>query len=154
MNVNHLEEQTFDVAIIGAGPAGSTTAITLMHCNPDLRVCLVDFQIFPRDKACGDGLSPGVRNVLLKLGLDDALRGFEPVTELSVTGPNGKKVHGSSPQTGLEGPLGYVIPRFVFDDRLRSAALDRGVHGISGARLHGANYDSATQLWSLDTRMA
>lgn len=52
----------FDVAIVGAGPAGTTTAICLSESN--LRVALIDKAVFPRDKVCGDALSPDVCNQL------------------------------------------------------------------------------------------
>ena len=46
----------FDVAIVGAGPAGCSTAITLAQrgCN----VALIDRAVFPREKLCGDFLNP------------------------------------------------------------------------------------------------
>jgi geranylgeranyl reductase family protein len=46
----------FDVVIIGGGPAGSTAA--LYAVNAKLRTLLIDFEDFPRNKACGGGLSP------------------------------------------------------------------------------------------------
>lgn len=52
----------FDVAIVGAGPAGASTAICLSESN--LRVALIDKAEFPRDKVCGDGLTPDVYNQL------------------------------------------------------------------------------------------
>ncbi len=45
-------ENTFDVVIVGGGPAGTTTAMALE--NSGLRVALLDKAIFPRDKICGD----------------------------------------------------------------------------------------------------
>ncbi len=45
----------FDVLIIGAGPAGSATAIHAGRAG--LRVLLMDASAFPRDKVCGDSLS-------------------------------------------------------------------------------------------------
>ncbi len=54
----------FDVAIIGAGPGGSTAAIKLAEGGK--RVALIDKASFPRDKVCGDGLTPDVANQLMK----------------------------------------------------------------------------------------
>ncbi|MGH9231125.1 MAG: FAD-dependent oxidoreductase [Acidimicrobiales bacterium] len=49
-----------DVAVIGAGPAGSVAALVLARAGA--RVALVDKAAFPRDKACGDLVGPrGVR---------------------------------------------------------------------------------------------
>ncbi len=46
----------YDVIIIGAGPGGSTAAYYLAHAG--LKVLLLDKADFPRDKTCGDGLTP------------------------------------------------------------------------------------------------
>src|ERR1700752_2513753 len=46
----------FDVVIIGAGPAGSATAITL--AKKGYEVALLDKRLFPRDKLCGDFVNP------------------------------------------------------------------------------------------------
>ena len=57
----------YDVIIIGAGPAGSATAIKTTANGQ--RVLLVDWQEFPRDKVCGDGIAPGTARALKQLGL-------------------------------------------------------------------------------------
>src|SRR4026207_905045 len=57
----------FDVAVIGAGPAGSATAYFLARGG--LRVALLDKSDFPRDKACGDGLTPRALKVLDAMGV-------------------------------------------------------------------------------------
>lgn len=58
----------FDVAIVGAGPAGTSTAISLSQT--DLTIALIDKEVFPRDKICGDALSPDVTNQLNMMNLD------------------------------------------------------------------------------------
>jgi len=57
--------QTFDVIIVGAGPAGSSACIALR--NSGLKIALIDKSIFPRDKVCGDALSLDVLNQLAML---------------------------------------------------------------------------------------
>ena len=52
----------YDVIVIGAGPAGSTAAYFL--AKGGLRVALLDKFDFPRDKTCGDGLTPRALKVL------------------------------------------------------------------------------------------
>jgi len=52
----------FDVLIVGAGPAGVTTAICLG--NSGLKVAVIDKACFPREKICGDGLTLDVINQL------------------------------------------------------------------------------------------
>ena len=57
-----------DVIVVGAGPAGSTAATYLARSGVD--VLLLEKATFPRDKVCGDGLTPrGVKQVLA-LGID------------------------------------------------------------------------------------
>ena len=55
-----------DVAIIGAGPAGTAAAIHLAHIGVQ-NVVLVDRYDFPRDKTCGSGVSPKGMEVLKEL---------------------------------------------------------------------------------------
>ena len=144
--MSHLP--VFDVVIVGAGPAGSTTALSLRQLAPDLRVCLLDAQRFPRDKSCGDGLGPGVFQVLGELGLNGLVDDYPLVTNLVVSSSEGRRLSGRLPQIGAAAPSGRVVPRTVFDDRLRSAAISRGVTAIT-ARLTAAAFDSGSSLWEL-----
>lgn len=57
----------WDVAVVGAGPAGAAAALGALHAEPGLRVALLDRAAFPRDKACGDGVAPHVLDRLAGL---------------------------------------------------------------------------------------
>ncbi len=59
--------EPYDVAIIGAGPGGAATAHYLALAG--LRVLLLDKFSFPRDKTCGDGLTPRALRILDEMGL-------------------------------------------------------------------------------------
>jgi menaquinone-9 beta-reductase len=61
----NMIDDSFDVIIIGAGPAGLTTALAL--AGSGLSILILDKAKFPRDKACGDALSGKVLDVLKKL---------------------------------------------------------------------------------------
>jgi flavin-dependent dehydrogenase len=54
--VQSLSENQADVIVVGAGPAGSTTAYHLAKAGLD--VLLLEKTAFPREKICGDGLTP------------------------------------------------------------------------------------------------
>ncbi|MEO6509485.1 MAG: FAD-dependent monooxygenase, partial [Nocardioides sp.] len=61
-----------DVLVVGAGPAGSAAAAWAARAGHD--VLLADAAVFPRDKTCGDGLTPRAIGELQRLGLQDWLR--------------------------------------------------------------------------------
>ncbi|WEV77870.1 geranylgeranyl reductase family protein [Janibacter cremeus] len=59
--------RTADVIVVGAGPGGSATAAWLAKAGKD--VVLLEKSVFPRDKICGDGLTPRAVRQLINLGL-------------------------------------------------------------------------------------
>jgi geranylgeranyl reductase family protein len=111
-----------DVAVIGAGPAGSVAALVLARAGA--RVALVDKTAFPRDKACGDLVGPRGLQALDDLGV--VLAGAEPVGDMRVVGPTGRSVRlPCRPGRSYPGH-GVALPRLVLDQALRDAALDAG----------------------------
>ena len=68
--------QHADVLVVGAGPAGSAAAAWAASAGHD--VVLADAAVFPRDKACGDGLTPRAVAEFEQLGLDDWVRAPRP----------------------------------------------------------------------------
>lgn len=109
-----------DVMIIGGGPAGASTALSLRRHA--LSVMLVDKGVFPRDKTCGDALSVDVINQLNALS-PTLLQKFETLTEkvaahgVRVIAPNGN--HVDIPfKPGKNGYSGYVCRRNDFDNLL------------------------------------
>lgn len=71
-----------DVLVVGAGPGGSATAYHLARHGVDVTV--VERSAFPREKVCGDGLTPRGVAALLKMGVDPDEPGFERVKGLRV----------------------------------------------------------------------
>src|SRR5688572_33348253 len=63
-----------DVIVVGAGPAGSTTAYYLARAGID--VLLLEKAAFPRDKICGDGLTPRAVRQLVRMGIDITAPGW------------------------------------------------------------------------------
>lgn len=72
----------FDVAIVGGGPAGSAAAHYLASRGHSVIVC--EKKSFPREKTCGDGLTPRAVKVLAEMGLSAELQTWERVQGLRV----------------------------------------------------------------------
>ena len=90
----------WDLVVVGAGPAGSATALGALAEDPGLRVLLLDRSEFPRDKSCGDGIAPHVLDALAPVGAADVVDGWAPLRDLelahgdvSVAGPMRREVH-------------------------------------------------------------
>ncbi len=111
-----------DVAVIGAGPAGSVAALVLARAGA--RVALVDKASFPRDKACGDLVGPRGVQVLDDLGV--RLSGAERVGDMRVVGPTGRSVRLPCRPGRTYPGHGVALPRLALDQTLRTAALDAG----------------------------
>jgi geranylgeranyl reductase family protein len=111
--------ETWDIVIVGAGPAGATAALGALHEDTSLRVLLLDRATFPRDKSCGDGVAPHVLDVLASVGAQDVVDGWTPLRHLEL----------ARGATRVEGPMRrevYVVPREVFDARLVEHAQRAG----------------------------
>ncbi len=119
-----------DVLIVGAGPAGSATAAWAARHGLD--VMLVDAETFPRDKPCGDGLTPRAIAEMDALGLSPWLEGRARNWGLRAAG-FGQELYlpwpgGSLPRNG------GAAPRVVLDDAIRQVALDSGAVAVEGHR--------------------
>lgn len=91
---------TADVAVVGAGPAGTAAGITLAGAGRE--VVVVDRATFPRDKTCGDGLTAGALRRLETLGLEPtSVASWTPVHDVWLRGPAGHRVHLRLPGDGL-----------------------------------------------------
>ncbi|MDG4767361.1 geranylgeranyl reductase family protein [Solwaraspora sp. WMMD406] len=130
-----MDATAFDVVVVGSGPAGATAA--LLAARRGWHVALVDQRAFPRDKPCGDGLGPGVAQLLRELDLGRLLAAETPVAALTVYGPGGAELN--APLIGVDGHTteGYVVPRADFDQRLRLAALAAGAVDLAGHKVTG-----------------
>lgn len=111
-----MNGQTYDLVIVGAGPAGAAAMITARRLAPDASIALVDRAVFPRDKPCGDAVSIDAVAELGRLGAGHAVDGFAPVDLVRLRSPAGREVAARPPAAG------YVVPRTILDDRLARIA--------------------------------
>jgi geranylgeranyl reductase family protein len=134
-----------DVVVVGAGPAGSAAAAWAARGGRD--VLVIDAANFPRDKACGDGLTPRAVAELERLGLGEWLdarirhrglrmSGFGGEVEVQWPGP-------SFPSTGS------AVARVELDDRIRKVAEESGARMRLGVKVVAVNHDSSTRVVSM-----
>ena len=110
---------SWDLVVVGAGPAGSAAAIAALRARPDLRVLLLDRSDFPRDKACGDGIAPHVLDLLEEQAVTGLVDDRVSVADLRLQ-------RGATSVCRRMRRPAWVVPRAVFDARLREAALAAG----------------------------
>jgi geranylgeranyl reductase family protein len=121
-----------DVAVVGAGPAGSIAAHRLASAG--IQVALVERATFPRDKACGDGISAQGLAVLARTGLSDWASQFNAPKILRLTSPRGQVID-IEPKVIKGHCYGRVIPRRELDARLAQAAVEAGARLLEGTRV-------------------
>jgi flavin-dependent dehydrogenase len=117
----HLEN--FDIAILGAGPAGCCAALRLLTLG--YQVVLIERRVFPRSQI-GESLSPGIWDILDYLGASSAL------AESPLLGDLPTRVIWDHPESLLIGPRGSggMVNRAEFDGRLLALAQARGARVI------------------------
>lgn len=110
-------DETCDVLVVGAGPAGSACAQWLARHG--VGVLLADQHDFPRDKTCGDGLIPDAHAALRRLGVHDEVMDLaQRVADVRCVAPSGRHVD-------VPGTLA-VLPRRELDHLLVRAAQRAG----------------------------
>jgi geranylgeranyl reductase family protein len=134
-----------DVVVIGAGPAGSAAAAWAARNGRD--VLVIDSAQFPRDKACGDGLTPRAVAELELLGLGPWLDGRIRHHGLRMSG-FGADVEIAWPGPSFP-PTSSAVPRTELDDRIRSVAVDDGAKMLLGAKAVGVQHDSSGRVASV-----
>lgn len=119
-----------DVLVVGAGPAGSAAAA--WAAREGLDVILADAETFPRDKPCGDGLTPRAIAELDALGASEWITTRARNTGLRAAG-FGQTLYLPWPGGSLPN-YGSAAPRLQLDDAIRKVALEAGVTPVEGIR--------------------
>jgi menaquinone-9 beta-reductase len=116
---------TFDVAIVGGGPAGASCAAFCVRAG--LKTLVLERERFPREKVCGDCLNPSCWPVLERLGVARRVRDLphSKLASVEFIAIDGHKVIVDLP-TGDDCELS--IKRSLFDDLLLRRAIDLGAH--------------------------
>ncbi|MGI8496596.1 MAG: NAD(P)/FAD-dependent oxidoreductase [Gemmatimonadaceae bacterium] len=126
-----------EVIVVGGGPAGSSVAWALARDGVDVTV--IDRARFPRDKPCGEYLSPEASRILADMG---ALAGCEAAGAAQLAGmmiraPGGAVIHGDfSAAHGYHGfrDRGLALRRNILDVILLNRARAAGAQVVEGAR--------------------
>jgi geranylgeranyl reductase family protein len=116
-----------DVLVVGGGPGGAATGYWLARAGHD--VVIVEKKDFPRDKTCGDGLTPRAVHQLADMGLEDGLRQYHRYDGLRTV------AHGVTLE--LKWPDHPVFPNYGYVVRRRDLDLMVAEHAVkAGATLH------------------
>lgn len=118
-----------DAIVVGAGPAGSTTALLLARAGHE--VVLLDRQTFPRPKPCGDCLSPEATRVLDRLALLESVEAEQParLEGWRIFSPGGWSFFGGFAGASAGDPgvaTAIALPRERLDRRLVEGARGEG----------------------------
>ena len=131
-----------EVVVVGAGPSGSAAAAWAARSGRE--VLVVDTARFPRDKACGDGLTPRAVAEMRLLGLGDWLDGRIRHQGLTMTG-FGAEVAVRWPGRAFPA-YSSAVPRTELDDRIRSTAADAGAGMLLGQKAVDAERDGSGRV--------
>lgn len=111
-----------DVLVVGAGPAGAMLACLLARSN--IKVLLVDRSSFPRDKVCGDILTPRSLESLHRQNLLHAVEErFNPFSQIQLF----SDLRADNRLVSTVPSFGYIAPRLLLDQLLLDHAMDAGV---------------------------
>ncbi len=137
-----------DVVVVGAGPAGAATAYHLASLG--VEVAVLDKATFPRDKICGDGLTPAAVHELVLMGMDTT--GWTRNRGLTVIG-GGHTVQMEWPdQKSLPG-YGMTRARMSLDEELIRHGVARGARLYEGHMVTGAIQDVDGRVTGVTARV-
>ncbi len=131
-----------DVIVVGAGPGGSSAAYHLARAGLD--VLLLEKSTFPREKVCGDGLTPRAVKQLVGMGISlEPEDGWFPNKGIRIVG-GGVRIELDWPELSSYPGFGLVRTRRGFDEIVARAAQRAGARLTEGVTVTGPVLDEAT----------
>src|SRR5262245_11130095 len=115
--------ESYDVLVVGGGPAGSAAAYWLARAGHD--VLIVEKKRFPRDKTCGDGLTPRAFHQLEEMGLASRLEQCHRYQGLRAVA-HGRTIEMTWPEHPVFPSHGYVVRRRELDQFVADHAVQAG----------------------------
>ena len=141
MSRTSADERQADVIVVGAGPAGASTAYHLANAGAD--VLLLEKASFPRDKICGDGLTPRAVRQLIGMGFDLDAPGWQKNKGLRIVGA-GHRLELPWPELTSFPPFGAVRTRMDLDETLARHAQKAGARLLERTAVTGPVIDERT----------
>jgi geranylgeranyl reductase family protein len=141
MTRTSADERQADVIVVGAGPAGAGTAYHLAQAGVD--VLLLEKASFPRDKICGDGLTPRAVKQLIGMGFDLDGPGWQKNKGLRIVGA-GHRLELPWPELTSFPPYGAVRTRMDLDETLARHAEKAGARLMERTAVTGPLLDERT----------
>jgi menaquinone-9 beta-reductase len=139
-----------DVIVVGAGPAGCATATYLAQSGLD--VLLLEKATFPREKVCGDGLTPRGVRALLGMGVTvDEKDGWVRNKGLRIIG-GGIRLELPWPDLSNYPDYGLVRTRLDFDETLARTAEKAGARLLEGVSVTGPVLDGDGRITGVTAR--
>jgi geranylgeranyl reductase family protein len=133
---------TADVIVVGAGPAGSAAAYHLATAGLD--VLMLEKTSFPREKVCGDGLTPRAVKALTTMGIStDERDGWLRNKGLRIIGGGGR-IELAWPDLSAFPGFGTIRARTDFDQLLARHAQKAGVRLLENVTVTGPTLDERT----------
>ena len=137
--------EIYDVVIVGAGPSGSTTAHYL--AKEGFNVMLLDKFDFPRDKTCGDGLTPRALHILDDMGILDTVNHVgQRSNKLELISPKGHTASALIPKKENLCDYLLVVPRLILDNIILECALASGASFQAPVRVTSIEQEGNTML--------
>jgi geranylgeranyl reductase family protein len=148
--VSQESPQEADVIVVGAGPAGSATACYLARAGID--VLVLEKATFPREKVCGDGLTPRGVKALVRMGVPISEQdGWLRNKGLRIIG-GGVRLELPWPELSSYPGYGLVRSRLDFDETLARTAQQAGARLLEGVTVTGPVLDEGGRIIGVQAR--